>query len=333
LYIPQPILPLLAQTYHSDMSTASLLMTAALLPTGIAPLFYGYLLEHVSAKSLLLKGFILLFISFALMFLANTMNQLILIRFFQGLILPAIITALMTYSAISAPAKLVRKFVSIYIATTIVGGFSGRMITGLIIDRFSWQSALLFWFVLIFIGIMLIRQLSSNTEAKFSKPNLKIFKTVFSKLGYWQIYSIVFIMFFVFVSILNTLPFRMKQLDPNVSETIIASVYIAYLIGAIISFNITRIYQWLGGDLKTLMIGLLVFVVGLFLFTSPLISSLFFAMFCLCAGMFCLHATLSGLVNHLSDEYLGVINGFYISSYYLGGALGSWLSSFIGLTR
>ena len=47
-------------------------------------------------------------------------------------------------------------------------------------------------------------------------------------------------------------------------------------------------------------------------------------MFVFAAGMFALHSVLSGYMNHLSERK-GLISGLYISAYYTGGALGSFL--------
>jgi YNFM family putative membrane transporter len=47
---------------------------------------------------------------------------------------------------------------------------------------------------------------------------------------------------------------------------------------------------------------------------------LFFA-----AGMFTLHSVLSAFLNHLETTRKGLINGLYVSAYYSGGAVGSWL--------
>lgn len=329
LYIPQTILPLLAEIYSSDMSTAILLISVTLLPAGLAPLFYGYLLEHISAKSLLQWGFLLLSFTFVLMFFVTSMNQLIWVRFLQGLILPAIITSLMTYSAISAPKNQVRRYMSIYIATTIVGGFLGRAITGLLVDYAGWNYTLSFWAILIVIGLFLLSKINTDAEANFSKPKLDVIKKVIMRPGYGQIYLIVFLKFFIFASVLNALPFRLKEIDPNITETAISMMYVAYLMGAIISFNITRILKIVGSDMNALLLGLVFYVVGTALFVFSNTVMLFVAMLAFCSGMFFIHATLSGLVNHLSANNHGVINGLYLSSYYMGGALGSVIPGII----
>ena len=45
LYIPQPMLPLLAEEFGVAPGEAGLLMTVAMLPLAFAPVFYGYFLQ------------------------------------------------------------------------------------------------------------------------------------------------------------------------------------------------------------------------------------------------------------------------------------------------
>jgi voltage-gated sodium channel len=49
----------------------------------------------------------------------------------------------------------------------------------------------------------------------------------------------------------------------------------------------------------------------------------FLVLFLFCGGMFLIHTTLSGLLNHSLESHHGVINGLYLASCYLGGAMGS----------
>ena len=54
LYTPQPILPLLAQEFSVSGSEISLLISLTLFPLGLMPIIYGYLIDNVSARTILL---------------------------------------------------------------------------------------------------------------------------------------------------------------------------------------------------------------------------------------------------------------------------------------
>ena len=66
MYATQPLQPILAEEFHVSMTQSSLFTAIILLCLAIAPIFYGYVLESISAKkcSLLL----LLFYSLPILF-------------------------------------------------------------------------------------------------------------------------------------------------------------------------------------------------------------------------------------------------------------------------
>ena len=53
LYVPQPLLPVLAEQFSVSREMAALLTTIVFIPLSLAPLVYGYLLEAVPAKHIL----------------------------------------------------------------------------------------------------------------------------------------------------------------------------------------------------------------------------------------------------------------------------------------
>ena len=127
LYIPQPMLPLLAQTFDVSAGEAGLLMTVAMLPLAFAPVFYGYLLQAIPARLMLMVALGLLALDQLCFYLVTEFWQLIGLRLIQGLLLPAIFTSLMTYCATMVPTGQVRRVMGLYIGATITGGFLGRL--------------------------------------------------------------------------------------------------------------------------------------------------------------------------------------------------------------
>ena len=99
LYVPQPILPLLAAEFAVSETEAALLTAVTFVPLGLAPILYGYLAEAFSAKRLLRVALVGLTVSGALIPMFGGFWWLVGLRFIQGICLPAIFTALVTYSA------------------------------------------------------------------------------------------------------------------------------------------------------------------------------------------------------------------------------------------
>jgi YNFM family putative membrane transporter len=63
---------------------------------------------------------------------------------------------------------------------------------------------------------------------------------------------------------------------------------------------------------------------------TPWVGVLFAAMFLFCGAMFLVHTTASGLVNQMAgSHHRGLTNGLYVSFYYAGGSIGSFVPGII----
>ena len=49
----------------------------------------------------------------------------------------------------------------------------------------------------------------------------------------------------------------------------------------------------------------------------------------ICTGQFMEHSISPGLINRMAPQDKGAVNGLYLSCYYMGGALGSYLPGLI----
>ncbi len=328
LYTPQPILPLLAAEFSISPGDAGLLMTVTLLPLGIAPVVYGYFLQAIPARSMLTVALVLLMLDQFAFYLATEFWHLIVLRSIQGLLLPAIFTALMTYCASMAQKGHIRKTMGWYIAATILGGFAGRIISGYFASSFEWQTVFVVLGFMLTIPIVMLRYTSADATISFDRLDTRTVSRVLRNDTFRYIYLVLFSLFFVFAGLLNVLPFRLQEIDASVTPLLISSLYIGYLIGIPIAIFCERIIRLVGDDKKGLLVGLVMHTSGLIAYLVSDLILLYFVMFAFAAGFFFIHSTLSGLVNHLAIEHRGVVNGLYVSIYYISGALGSWLPAY-----
>ena len=65
------------------------------------------------------------------------------------------------------------------------------------------------------------------------------------------------------------------------------------------------------------------------LFAVPAAWAVFVSVFVLCTGMFMAHSVAPGVLNSAEAEHKGLVNGLYISFYYSGGALGSYVPGLV----
>ncbi|RLA42720.1 MAG: MFS transporter [Gammaproteobacteria bacterium] len=329
LYEQQPLLPLFAELWDRSASDVALLTTVTMVPLALAPLIYGYMIERFSARHMLLVSFTLLLLTQAFLSVASGYTIFLLLRVIEGLVLPAIFTALMTYSSAMGAHENIRQNIGMYIASTIVGGYCGRTITGVITSWFGWNVAFGFWSFMAFIAIISLTKLGSDPRNSLVKVSLQDIRLLIQKPLNQKGLLISFLLFFVFAAMLNFLPFRMLEIDPLLDTAAISMVYSGYLVGVFISLYSIRLVNSLGNERNALLVGASVYFVGTLSFIFNEISSLYFIMFVFAAGMFTLHSVLSSYLNHLEPTRKGMINGLYVSAYYSGGALGSFLPGLV----
>jgi MFS transporter, YNFM family, putative membrane transport protein len=325
LYTPQPLLPVLKTEFSVSQSTASLLITVTLLPLGFAPIIFGLLLQSFSARKLMLIGVSAVMASELAIFFSNSFPFILFVRFLQGLCIPAIFTSLMTYLSATSEAGSVQRVLSLYIAATIFGGFFGRLLSGFVSTYFGWRYSFLTIFFALLVSLLLLLRLKADPKAAFYRIRLGTVTDVMRISGFLRVYLIIFCSFFVFASLLNFIPFRLTEIGRRLSEFRISTIYTGYLMGCVAAFLSIRIIGLLGGAVRAIRAGLSLYLLASLLFVTRSTTLVFFNMFVFCSGMFLVHSVCPGFINRHARDKKGVVNGLYISFYYAGGTLGSYL--------
>lgn len=324
-YAPQPLLPFLAADLNGTPERAATLMTVCFAALAIAPLIYGLVLQRVSTRQVLVLATLLLGLLHLAFAMGQSIEVLVGVRAAQALLFPAIFTAAVTYCSRAGEADATASRVATYVATTILGGFGGRLIGGFASDLFGWRLTFIgIGIALLLTGIglyVIVRDHALSTHHSKLRDALAILKSRTFAAGY----SVIFLVFFAFVSVFNALPFRIVDVQPNAAPSTVSLVYIGYIIGVVIALNITWITRHSGGVPRANAIAVMSFLLGLILSGSTHLGTLIAAGFLMCIGLFTVHASLSGYLNALQPEASSLINGLYIAIYYTAGALGSVL--------
>ncbi len=323
LYAPQPILPLLSAQFAVSPASIGSLMTATMVPLAIAPLFYGFILTRFCALTILKSSFIVLAISCILFSFATSFEQLMAIRIVQGLLLPACLTAMTSYLANRHQGKTLTRVMSWYVLSTIAGGFLARISSALVTQYWHWHG--FYWVlctVLLLLGLSITAHSNKVTSRKQSV--VESFSSLFSgKLR--LLYLSVFCMFFCFTALLNYLPFILKNDYLMTSTKNIGLVYSGYLLGAVFCSLTPLLLKKAKSSARLLIMSFVIYNLAIVSLISQSFIVFFVGFTLFCAAMFVIHSVAAPYVNQLSDAPSSLTNGFYVSFYYSGGAIGSFL--------
>jgi len=329
LYVPQPLLPVLADQFAVSREMAALLTTSVFVPLSLAPLIYGYLLEAVPAKRILRFAMCLLGLSSLALGCVDSYGWMLGWRLFQGLLIPALLTALMTYTSQSASQGEMQRAMAWYIGATIAGGFAGRALSGMIASLFHWRGSFLILGVSLLAAWLWLARLPDSGAVRMQRPRLGLIREVLARPVFLRAYLMIFCFFLVFAAIMNFLPFRLTELTAEADELRIGLAYSGYLMGLLASLNAVTLQTWCGSVERTMVFALITYLLALVLLGVPSVALLLATLFLFCGAMFLTHATATGLLNRLADEHKGMVNGLYVAFYYGGGAVGSYLPGYV----
>lgn len=328
VYIPQPILPLLALEFNTTAQNASAITSITLLPMAFAPLFYGYFLENHQPKLILSFSLFVAGIFQILLAWCESLETFLLLRFIQSLFFPAILTTLLTILTRSQSGSL-QFNVSIYIASTIAGGLIGRMGGAYLTELFSWQICFILLGMSLTLGGIFSLSWIANQASKLTQFTFSQILPLLGNKTSLVVLGSVFVMFFSFQAVLNTLPFYAKEMFPHISQNELGRLYLGYSIGIVVSLLANPIIKLCGGREKTIFLSPNLFALGLCVFLLHSLMWIYVGMFVVCFGSFIAHSVLNALNNSLTPKYKAASSGLYLSFYYTGGTLGSYLSSFV----
>ena len=328
MYATQPLQPLLAKEFDISITKASQFTAVIMLFLAISPIIYGYILEKVNAKKMLINSSIVLFITNILLGLSSSYELFLLFRTIEALVVPAILTSLMSILA-NIDKENIKFNMSIYVAATVFGGLLGRVFSGFIATNISYEYVFYSLSFAILISIYFINKLSYEGEATIVKPKISDVTSILKDKRFSTIYLLMFCVFFVFAGVLNVLPFRIKEISSNVSEFQISLLYLGYGMGILVSLNSKKIIKLFKNEVNTILFGLVFFMFITIFLTIPNILTMFVLIFFFCLGMFTVHSVSTGLANSMISSQKSLTSGMYLTFYYLGGAFGSYIPSLI----
>ncbi len=323
MYSPQPLLAVIASDFNITASKASLLISMAMLGLGLCPLFYGLLLSNISQRTTIAACVILLSATSLPILFISSYSAFLVLRTVQSLVFPALLTALMTAISTHYRGDQLQRAMAIYIGVTISGGMFFRILSGFLSTTFSWRISLA-TIALGMLPALFCLPLLSKDSNKQQRFEFKALSSICKSPGIATLLAMEWCTYFVFMGIANCLPFRIKSLDPSMTEFGVGLMYFGYIVGVLIAFCSKRVINLFGGEIRALRAGFFIAFCALPTLLVPHIIAMFLVMWIICAGQFLEHSINPGVINRLVTHHQSMVNGLYLSVYYAGGAFGSY---------
>jgi predicted MFS family arabinose efflux permease len=271
----------------------------------------------------------LLTIPTALAATSTTLGALIFWRFAQGLFVPGVIAVILAYVNEEWAGRGVGRAMSSYVAGTVLGGFLGRFLSGVIATHWHWRATFLVLAALNLIGAFMVRawlplarnfvraehlrQVVDQAREHLRNPRL------LANFGMGAAALFALVGCFTYANFyLAAAPFRLNSAQ-------LGSIFFVYLLGVIVTpqsgrfldrfgFRHTSLFytaMMIAGILLTLVRSLPVVIAGLAIFSS---------------GVFIAQAAATVQTGAIAGRARSSAAGLYVTFYYLGGSAGATLT-------
>ncbi|MDD2917783.1 MFS transporter [Rhodoferax sp.] len=328
VYSIQAVLPMVMADFHASALQAGMTVGATVLAVGLVSPVMGMLSDALGRRGILCLSMFTMTVPTALIPIANNLDTLIALRFLQGLAVPGIVVVLIAYIAEEfRDGGGVARMTATYVGGTVMGGFSGRFITGHLGDLFGWRGAFVTLAIMNFLGALLVLWLLPASRHFVPNRNVSgALSTLWRHLHHKRLMASCAVGFCVLFSLVGTFTYVNLYLAAspfNLSAAGLANVFAVYLVGALVTPLAGRHIDRLG-YMRSLLWGLAISAAGLLLTLVASLPVVVVGLTVCSSGVFlCQSATISAISKNVS-EGRSLATGLYYMSYYAGGAAGSW---------
>ena len=329
MYSTQPLLPLLRETFHASELAVSLTVSATIFATALTAPVIGMIAERLGRKKVIVPSLFLLTIPTALVATSTSLHGLIFWRFAQGLFVPGVIAAMLAYVNEEWAGRGVGRAMSSYVTGTVIGGFLGRFICGVIATHWHWRSAFVVLAALNLIGAILVRAwlppAKKFVRAEHLRQVLDHAREHLRNPRLLANFGMGATALFALVGCFTYANFYLAAPPFGLNSAQLGSIFFVYLLGAVITPQSGRFLDHFGfrhttvlyctmmiaGLLLTLVKSLPIVVVGLAIFSS---------------GVFVAQAAATVQTGAIAGRARSSAAGLYVTFYYLGGSVGATLT-------
>ena len=327
LYAPQPLLPMLARGFHASAGAVSLVLTASTAAVALAAPFAGVVADRFGRKRVIVLSALLLALPTAGAAASGSLTQMLVWRFWQGVFTPGIFAVTIAYVN-DEWEQGVGAAMSSYVAGTVLGGFSGRMISALVAAHSSWRWSFIALAALdAACAAAMWAWLPADRHFSRSRHGASAPRAMLGHLRTPPLaatYAVGFCVLFTLIATFTYVNFYLAAPPFRLGTTALGLIFVVYLIGAVVTPVAGRAIDRIGHRF-TLVAAFLGGVGGICLTLVPHLPAVLLGLALTSTGVFIAQSAASSYVGRLAEGARGAAVGLYVMFYYTGGSFGAAL--------
>lgn len=332
LYATQPLLPLLTEIFHASKLEASATVTVATVGVALAAPFAGFIADHFGRKRVIVASSGALAVCTLLAATAPNLGWLLAWRFLQGLFTPGVFAVTVAYIQEEWGRGRSGTPTAAYVSGTGVGGFTGRLLTGLMATHFNWRWGFLALGVIIVLSTMaLARWLPAERKFSAVSGTDRGLRAAWSHMRNGRLlatYGAGFCVLFSLIGLFTYVTFHLAAPPFYLKPAALGSIFFVYLFGSAVTPMAGRMIDRVGHR-TVFCAAAAIGVTGSLLTLAPNLWAVLAGLALASTGVFVGQSAANSYIGVAARSNLALAVGLYVTFYYAGGSAGSFFPGLI----
>lgn len=320
LYATQSILTTFAEQFHISARAAGWSITVTTLAVAVTAPFVGRLTGRFQQRTVIAVTALLLAVPALMTAYAGSFAEVLVWRFVEGMLIPVVFATSVAYIGDRWRGATVTEVTSLYVAGTVLGGFAGRFVTGVMTEYVGWREAFELLAVLSlmvggFIQFLLpdnpprVAPVKAASSGVFRKPLVAAYAVGFCVL-FSQIAA------FTYAGLYLGLP------PFNLGPAALGTLYMVFLL-ALIVIPIAGRLSKARPHAELLAVAAVLGISGSALTLAPSLGCIVAGLALSSTGVFLAQAAANAFISATAQANKAGAVGVYLTCYYLGGSCGA----------
>jgi len=330
LYAPQSVMPEMATMFGVSKAAAGSVIGVTTLSVALAAPIAGPLTDRFGHKRAMLAAILLLVPLTILLSLCTSLDQVLAVRFLQGLVLPALFSGAVAYAGERWRGPIAASATALYVSGSALGGFAGRFITGGLWDRIGWEGSFLVLAAISALCGLLVGAWLPKAPSRPPGSLLSHIRGMRQHLGNRRIRAACAIgaaALFSMTATLSYVGFRLAAPPFSFSAAETGLIFLIYPLSATSTSLTAPLLRRLGMR-NAMRCALGLCLVGQAVLLAPHAIPVMLGLSLFVAGIFLVQSLALGFVGRMGGHAKGAAVGLYVCCFYVGGSLGSILPGF-----
>jgi predicted MFS family arabinose efflux permease len=328
IYYNQPILKEIAAEFGATEAQAGMISMLSQIGYGLGLFFITPLGDKVNKKNLILSLQVMLLLSLLLVTFANSIKQVWMLSVLIGMCSVSVQVILPMAAGLDSQNR--GKTVGTIFTGVLIGILAARVFSGSIAEWFGWRKVYLFSAIAVASVTILLKIYLPDVKTRFNGSYFQLLGSALKQMKRFSLLRnislIGMLQFGLFCSFWTTLTFHLSGAPFYFQPNIIGLFGLVAIAGALLAPIIgKRSDKGEGNRVRLIAAGLIIVSLLLMLFLQESIIALVVAVLLLDIGAQALQVTNVAMIYTLDESSHSRINTVYMTSFFTGGALGTFI--------